>query len=442
MDRDASGPGMSVESAAASCLLALALLLGSATTVIAGQCDPDFSGTDRITKERVEQWQQVLTSTGLLSAALMDNDVTFSILLTRAGSKNLVSVAIQKVEENLARASFETQFRAARGDEVLFGFKNGSPVNLTITKGSNSAKAGSFSGKLNMSAVWEAEVSDTELANIRDALTTRLIDAIRITAASGQIDRAIPEKNAQRLMQKFGCFCRAVDSGGGGMASANNALGPGAAPSPMRGGGGSQSPLEAAVRSTANCRVNFAVHGSMARGTSYETFDEIGGISYASALGVLEAVLTRASLTIDKAEKTAGTLTATGPNDKAKTVTYDFTIVPTSNGVRVSMSQALRVGRHGSDDAVRDSMCKILSSMAEVAAKAQEAGAADVQVPKVAIPQPSRAPTQQMIKPETTNTAAPSTVEERLRQLDELRKKGLVSEEEYKKKRAQILSAL
>jgi len=440
MDRDAPGASMSLGSAAASCALALALLLGSATTVIAGQCDPDVSGTDRITKERIEQWQQVLTSTGLLSAALMDNDVTFSILLTHAGSKNLVSVVIQKVEENLARAAFETQFRAARGDEVLFGFKNGSPVSFTVTKGSNSAKAGSFSGKLNMSAVWEAEVSDSELANFRDALTTRLIDAIRITAASGQIDRAIPEKNAQRLMQKFSCFYRGVASGGG-MASPNSDTAPGVAPSPTRGGGGSQSPLEAAVRSTANCRLNFTVHGSMARGTDYETYDEIGGISYESALGVLDGVLARASLTIEKEEKTAGTLTATGPNDKEKTVTYDFTIVPSSNGVRVSMSQALRVGRHGSDGAVRESMCKILSSMAEAAAKAQEAAAADVQVPNVAIPQPSRAPTPQ-IKQETTNTAAPSTVEERLRQLDELRKKGLVSEEEYKKKRAQILSDL
>src|SRR5215212_4845506 len=248
--------------------VAVALTLLSASAIYAGDCDPDVRGKDRITKQEILQWQQVLTASGFLSAALFEKDITFTAYVARVGDRNVVGVIVQKVEENLARAAFETQFRAAKGDEIFLGFRNGGPVTFITTKAGNSAQAGTFSGKLNMSASWEAEVSDADIAAHRDALTTRLIDAIRITAASGQIDRTVPEKNGKRLMQKFGCVFRSLDSAGmsvpAGQQSETDSVGGVVAMHRAS----SSSPLEAAVRSTANCRANFTVSGSMVRGTS------------------------------------------------------------------------------------------------------------------------------------------------------------------------------
>lgn len=435
MSSSKSNRPRSIEAVAALCrLFAVGIMLVLPLTAYARECDPDLTGNDRITKQQVEQWQQVLTSTGFLSAALMDNDVTFTAFVTRTGDKNTITVVIQKVEENLARAAFETQYRAAKGDEILFGFKNGTPVTLVTTKAGNSAKAGSFSGKLNMSAVWEAELSDADASNYRAALTTKLIDAVRITAASGQIDRAIPERNAQRLMQKFACFYRKLDYSGVGVAVGQDAAEQYSGGSPLSGGGG--SPLEAAVRSTANCRANFSVGGSMVRGTSYETYDEFVGLTYTSAMDAVKSSIAGASLAVESSEPTAGTLRATGQTAKGKDVTFDFTVVPTSGGVRVSIAQKLRVGKHGADDAVKDSMCRILSAIAESTAKAEP--------PKEPVSKASKSSEAKSppTVPNATKPAAPVTVEERLRQLDDIFKKGLITEDEYKKKRALILSSL
>ena len=408
-----------------------------ARAIYAGDCDPDVKGKDRITKQDIVQWQQVLTSSGFLSAALLEKDITFIAYVARVGDRNVVGVVVQKVEENLARAAFETQFRAAKGDEIFLGFRNGDPVTFITTKAGNAAQAGTFSGKLNMSASWEAEVTDADLAAHRDALTTRLIDAIRITAASGQIDRAIPEKNGQRLMQKFGCFFRSLDSTGVSVPAGQQSE------TGLAGGvvavrrASSSSPLEAAVRSNANCRSNFTVSGSMVRGTSYETYDEYPASEYTAGLATVEAAIARAGLVIESTERTAGTLHAVGKNDKGKDIRYAFTVVPTSGGVRVTVGRDLRLGTHGSDGTMQDEMCKVLSTIAEAMAAAAPAKPTLPPAAKSSQPAPVA-----KVAPETQKAAPATDVEERLRQLETLFKKGLITDEEYKKKRAQILSSI
>lgn len=82
----------------------LILLCVLPRSVVAGDsCKPDVSGLDKITKKQIEQWHQVLSSSGFLSAALMDNDVTFTAYVQRGGDKNFIMVSIQKLEEPGAR---------------------------------------------------------------------------------------------------------------------------------------------------------------------------------------------------------------------------------------------------------------------------------------------------------------------------------------------------
>lgn len=417
--------------------MAIAVLLGSMAFInaaAAGECDPDFKGKDRITKKEVVQWHQVLTASGILSAALLEKDITFTAYVARAGDKNVVGISVTKIEENLARAAFETQFRASKGDEILLGFKSGDPVTFVTTRPGNNAQS-TLMGKLNLSANWEAEVSDAEMAGYRDALTRQVVDAIRITASSGQIDRAVPEKNGQRLREKFGCFFRMLNDAGASMADAGGVPEGSGATAETR-TPATSSALEAAVRSTANCRSNFDVSGSMVRGTSYETFDEYP-LNYEAGLAAVQAAIVRESLTVESTEPHSGTIVAAGTNAAGKSLRYKFTVVPAGREVRVTLEQDLRVGKHGSDNAIRDEMCKILSSIAEATAKAERVKPAP---PPRAVSAAPPSPTS--IEPAPKATAPAGGIEERLRQLEELFKKGLVTEEEYKKKRAQILSSI
>lgn len=196
-------------------LIAATLLLLSALNVLADACKPDMAGTDRITKKPVMQWQQQLSSSGFLAAALMDNDVTVTAFIARAGDKNLVMVVIAKEQENLARAAFESRFNAAKGDQLTFGFKDGEPVSFKVTGAVNRSQAvGLLTAKLRMSAEWDAEVPDGDLAAAKTALTTKLIDTIRITQANGPIDQPVPEKIGRRLTEKFGCFYQTLEANG------------------------------------------------------------------------------------------------------------------------------------------------------------------------------------------------------------------------------------
>src|SRR5947209_5263566 len=86
-------------------LMAVFLCCVAAPATLADSCKPDSSGRDAITKKQMDQWQQVLSSSGFLSAALMDHDVTFTAYVKRVGDSNFILVSVQKVEENLARAA-------------------------------------------------------------------------------------------------------------------------------------------------------------------------------------------------------------------------------------------------------------------------------------------------------------------------------------------------
>lgn len=108
----------------------------------AQSCKPDVSQKDRISKKQIDQWNQVLTSTGLLRAALMDDDVSITAMVGRYGDSVFVSIQIRKQEENLARAAFEPQYPAAEGNQFIFGLKNGEPLPFVATGIVNQSKAG------------------------------------------------------------------------------------------------------------------------------------------------------------------------------------------------------------------------------------------------------------------------------------------------------------
>ena len=215
--------------------LATALLVFSvaSSSASAAPCKPDVSFQDRISKKQTDKWEQVLTSTGFLKKALMDDDVTIFLMVGRYGDTNAVSVQIQKVEENLARAAFESRYHAAKGDQFAFGFKDGEPVAFVAAEVSNQAKADLF-GKLVMSVVLAAHVSDKDLAAMRQALTSRQVDAVRIALSSGSVENAVDDKTGRKLMEKFECFYQFLENKGITLtASAGSQSQPSASSSPQ-----------------------------------------------------------------------------------------------------------------------------------------------------------------------------------------------------------------
>jgi hypothetical protein len=181
------------------------LTLCVATPIVrADSCKPDVSKRDLITKKQVDKWQQVLNSSGFLSAALMNDDVTFSASIERSEDGDFIMISAEKVN-GVGR------YIGAEGDKIIFGFKDGEPLTFVVTEATNGTDADMF-GKVHKSSVWTAALSANQVAAMRVALTTKQVDAIRIDGQiSGKIDLPVSDKNGKKLMEKFGCFYQALD---------------------------------------------------------------------------------------------------------------------------------------------------------------------------------------------------------------------------------------
>lgn len=167
-----------------------------------------------------------------------------------------------------------------------------------------------------------------------------------------------------------------------------------------------------------DCLSNFRTGGSIARGTSYSSFEEFSGLTPEAASRVLAASISRESLTTLGGESTTDTYIAAGNIGGRDGAQAEFAITPIGGGVRVSAKHKLPIGRKGRDTLVRDQMCGVLGGIGRM-----------TRTPTAAAPS-SQAPEES------------TSIESRLRRLDELHKKGLITDEEYKKKRAELLSKL
>jgi hypothetical protein len=183
----------------------------------AQNCKPDVSKEDKISKERVEIWAQVLFSTSFGSSLMSTSEMSVTATIGRYGAINAVNLELQKREESATNSAFESAFRGVVGKTFYFGFKNGDPAAFVVTEVGNNAKVqqGLFAAKGVTTVVLSAVVNDKELATLRDALTTRQIDAIRMVLAGDvRIEQSVNDKNGRKMMEKFSCFYQSLDKRG------------------------------------------------------------------------------------------------------------------------------------------------------------------------------------------------------------------------------------
>lgn len=184
----------------------------SPSEATAQNCKPDLSQVDKISKQQQDYWLQVLST----------SDVAITLILRNSATSSSLAVQIDKQE---AAATSNTQFqsplRAEKGDQFYFGLRNSAPLTFVATSVSNNAKvSGSFlaglSGKnLYTTVQLVANVQDKDLATLREALTKKQIDAVRIVLAGNVgIDKSVNDKAGMKMMEKFSCFYQSLDKKG------------------------------------------------------------------------------------------------------------------------------------------------------------------------------------------------------------------------------------
>lgn len=168
------------------------------------------------------------------------------------------------------------------------------------------------------------------------------------------------------------------------------------------------------------CRSNLTIGGSMVRGSTYSTFVDFPGLSKPAAIDALLAAISRESMGVGSTDKSAGTVSAVDETVNGKSRTIDFLVSPESQGLRVKATQKYGIGERGNAADVAARFCRLMGGIT--------AAVPDRPGPSTASSAPSM--------------PSEATIEERLRTLEELFKKGLITEDEYKKKRADLLSKL
>jgi hypothetical protein len=176
------------------------------------------------------------------------------------------------------------------------------------------------------------------------------------------------------------------------------------------------------------CGKNFSAHGSMIRGSKFTTFVDLPGLEQGAVIQRLLDQLSANELTLVSANKEAGAVSTFTKASNGKPLTVDFAVTPQAGAVRAQVTMKMGIGMGADDDVIRDELCKILGGLQSPAPPPVQASA----------PQSKPVPGAQPAQP----AGGASPIEDRLRKLDELHKKGLITDAEYQKKRAELLSQL
>jgi len=196
-------------------ILAFAACCFTPSSALAQDCRPNKSGPDPITRQQVDIWWQVISSTGILKQALLDDDFSITATIGRYGLANAVNLELKKEIESLAKAAFESKYHAVKGNQFWCGLKDGPSLAFTATEVGNETHAGPFSGRIVTTLVLSARLTNAQLAAMKEVLIGKTIAAVRIRLAGDlQIDKTVSDNNGRNMQQKFGCFFQAMEKRG------------------------------------------------------------------------------------------------------------------------------------------------------------------------------------------------------------------------------------
>ena len=223
------------------------------------------------------------------------------------------------------------------------------------------------------------------------------------------------------------CFEEGAEkaSGGGG----STARGPQAATMEAAGTAHVSGAVEHApsAESTA-CGKSFTSSGSMLRGTTYTAAMTYPSQNRNTVFQRLLTVIPDQKLEVVSNNVDSGGIQAQGKSARGRAYTLNFTVADASPGSRVGVVMKIPIGLSSDDDSARNEICQLLEAVQATS-------------PAVALSKSTSRVSSITITTAESGAAKPS-IEERLKKLEELHKKGLISDDEYKKKRAEILKDL
>jgi hypothetical protein len=160
---------------------------------------------------------QVLYATSFGSNLMSSSDSKITATVGRYGNVNAINLQIEKRERSAVNAALESQYRAAVGQPFYFGFKDGEPLAFTVSEANNQAARGKIlnDDKIITTVVLSARVSDAQMATVREALTSKPIDAVRMSLAGDlNIEKSVSDKNGRAMQAQFACFYQSLEKRG------------------------------------------------------------------------------------------------------------------------------------------------------------------------------------------------------------------------------------
>jgi hypothetical protein len=185
-----------------------ALVLATSVPAEARNCKPNFKGKDRITKVEFAEWTQMLYKTGFLSSVVAStSEINITGTVVRMGDANRINIILEKEESNPGRAVVESPYKAEKGNEFLFGFKEGGePLQFLADSVGNDTRADMF-GNIKTKVILTANISPEARATLKDALATKHIDSVRVSLSNNLIvEQSVNEDNSEAFTAKIQCW--------------------------------------------------------------------------------------------------------------------------------------------------------------------------------------------------------------------------------------------
>ncbi len=187
-------------------IFTLLLIVSSLSThhASAQNCKPDNSRKDKITKQQLDEWSSVLYAPGMFNNTLLNSNVKIAASIIRMNDVNKVAIVIIRTQKTVNATNVD-QYKGAKGNEFYFGFKDGTPVKFVTDEVSNKSEVVGEIG-VNTVILFSA-IKDEDLKTMKDALTAKLIDGVRVTIENGiTIEQSVKEKEGAKMQAKLNCF--------------------------------------------------------------------------------------------------------------------------------------------------------------------------------------------------------------------------------------------
>lgn len=178
------------------------------TTYLFAQCKPDIDKVDKMTKEKMQAWEYELYVTPLMGSMVGADEFGVNVIIGQTGDKYELDFQITKYESNPKKAFFESKVKGSKGSTIMFGFKEGGkPITFTATEAQNASKAMKSTEMYISKVTLACYLTKEELAEFKEALTTKTIDVFRATIDDGMIlEKSVKDKRGEKMKDKFICF--------------------------------------------------------------------------------------------------------------------------------------------------------------------------------------------------------------------------------------------